>query len=150
MEPKKIGLALGMAALVVLAVVGAVALSRRETQRSATKVDSPLSQTQTKGSTEPKQTDQPSKVDTGPRTVLIQNFNFQPATISIKKGTTVTWTNQDSAAHTVTSDKSSAAILNSPSLAQGEEFSFTFNDVGTFTYYCEPHPNMRGSIVVAP
>lgn len=78
--------------------------------------------------------------------VAIQGFAFTPATLTIKKGTKVTWTNNDNVPHTITSD--SGNLLDSSSLSQGASFSFTFNDVGSINYHCAPHPAMKGSIIV--
>lgn len=78
-------------------------------------------------------------------TVEIRNFSFQPRTITISRGTTVTWTQRDQVAHTVTADNGS---YDSGLLQQGQTYSRTFNDVGTSTYYCKPHPNMKGTIIV--
>ena len=75
--------------------------------------------------------------------VAIQNFAFSPATLTVKKGATVTWVNQDSANHTIKSD-----IFNSPSLAQGDTFKFTFTNKGSFDYICSIHPTMQGNIIV--
>lgn len=76
-------------------------------------------------------------------TVNIQNFAFNPATLSIKKGSTVTWTNNDSVPHQIKS-----ATFNSGQLSNGQSFSFTFNGVGTFDYSCAIHPSMLGKIIV--
>ena len=80
--------------------------------------------------------------------VDIQDFSYQPEKIIIKKGTTVTWTNQDSARHDVTPDQPSADFEASELLAQGESYSFTFNTVGTYSYFCSPHPYMKGVVEV--
>ncbi len=77
--------------------------------------------------------------------ITIANFSFQPGTLTIPAGTTVTWTNNDSVAHTTTSD---TGLWDSGSLASGRSFSFTFNQPGTFPYHCAIHPFMKGSIVV--
>lgn len=76
-------------------------------------------------------------------TVAIQNFAFSPATLTVKAGTTVTWINKDSANHAIKSD-----TFNSPSLAQGETFKFTFTNKGSFSYICSIHPTMQGKIIV--
>jgi amicyanin len=78
--------------------------------------------------------------------VNINNLVFSPADITVKKGTTVTWTNSDSVAHTVTADTGSGP--NSQMLENGQSYSFTFNEVGTFSYHCTPHPQMQGSVKV--
>lgn len=85
--------------------------------------------------------------------VTIQSFAFDPATLAVKKGTTVKWTNQDSVSHTVTSDTigqldDRGGELNSELFGKGESFSHTFNTLGTFEYHCEPHPNMKAKVVV--
>ncbi|MCX6752035.1 MAG: cupredoxin family copper-binding protein [Candidatus Nomurabacteria bacterium] len=78
--------------------------------------------------------------------VKIQGFAFSPSTLTIKKGTKVTWTNNDGVAHTVTSD--SGSLLDSGRILPGGTFSFTFNTVGTFNYHCTIHPMMTGNVVV--
>lgn len=79
------------------------------------------------------------------KSVNIQGFDFQPQTLSVTAGTTVVWTNQDAASHTVTS-KGNA--FDSGSLGNGESFSFTFNEPGTFDYLCRFHRDMTGRINV--
>ncbi|HVS78726.1 MAG TPA: cupredoxin family copper-binding protein [Candidatus Saccharimonadales bacterium] len=78
--------------------------------------------------------------------VSIQNFAFSPASITVKKGTTVTWTNNDSTAHTVTADSGDGP--NSQLLSQGQSYSFTFNQTGTFSYHCSIHTYMTGMVTV--
>lgn len=79
-------------------------------------------------------------------TVAIKNFAFTPATLNVKTGTKVTWTNGDTAPHTVTSVTGST--LNSPQLSTGQSYSFTFTKAGTYNYYCTVHPNMKATVVV--
>lgn len=78
--------------------------------------------------------------------VEIEGFAFSPTSIKIKKGTTVTWTNKDSVEHTVTGVD--GADMDSGLFGKGETFSYTFNEVGTFGYICEPHPSMKGEVTV--
>ncbi len=78
--------------------------------------------------------------------VEIKNFSFPPAALTVKTGTKVTWTNNDSVSHTITSD--SAALLNSETLSPGQSFSFTFANAGSTNYHCSIHPTMKGSAVV--
>lgn len=75
--------------------------------------------------------------------VNIQNFKFSPTSLTIKAGTTVTWTNSDSAPHTIKS-----AQFNSPVLATSQTFSFKFITVGIYDYSCGIHPSMTGKIIV--
>lgn len=80
--------------------------------------------------------------------VNIVDFSFNPETLTVKKGTTVTWTNKDEARHDVTPDDPSEAFKGSELLGQGETYSFTFDTVGTYSYYCSPHPYMKASVKV--
>jgi amicyanin len=82
----------------------------------------------------------------GPNAVTIKNFAYSPANLTVSVGTVVTWTNEDVAPHTVTSDTGSE--LNSTNLAQGQTYSHTFSTAGTFPYHCTIHPNMKAQIVV--
>ena len=79
--------------------------------------------------------------------VAIKNFAFVPAVLTVPVGTKVTWTNQDSDAHTVTSD---GGPLNSKAMNTGDAFSFTFTKAGTFKYLCTIHPFMTATVVVTP
>lgn len=88
-------------------------------------------------------TQAPSTSQTQSNAINIKNFAFSPATLTIKKGTAVTWTNNDSAPHQIKS-----ATFNSSQLSNGQNFSFTFNEVGSFDYSCAIHPSMTGKIVV--
>ena len=77
--------------------------------------------------------------------VEIRDFAFDPAAIEISVGDTVTWHNYDSAPHTVTGDNGE---FDSGNLNTDQTFSHTFTTAGTFTYHCNIHPNMKGTIVV--
>lgn len=79
--------------------------------------------------------------------VTIQNFAFNPSDITVKKGTTVTWTNQDSTGHTVTESDGQTGPA-SQVLGSGQTYSFTFNQAGTFHYHCTIHSEMTGSVTV--
>lgn len=78
--------------------------------------------------------------------VNIKGFAFSPSTVIIKEGAKVTWTNNDSVSHTVTSDL--GKLLDSPTLAPGASFSFTFTKPGAVSYHCTLHPSMKGTIVI--
>ncbi len=84
---------------------------------------------------------------TAANTVEIKGFAFNPATITVSKGTTVTWTNEDSAPHTVTTTNAPVAF-DSGRMSKGEQFSQTFDAAGTYEYYCSIHPNMKGKVIV--
>ena len=79
--------------------------------------------------------------------VEIKNFAFNPPTIEVPVGGSVTWTNQDNAPHTATAlDR---AVLQSGPITFGESYTQTFDAAGTYDYFCEFHANMKGSIVVS-
>jgi len=80
--------------------------------------------------------------------VNIMSFKFDPTPLVIPVGTTVVWTNQDSAPHTATSDPGSAFVFDTGMLHKGESGKITFTTVGTFTYFCTVHPNMHGTVTV--
>lgn len=83
--------------------------------------------------------------------VDIQTFIFNPDPLEIPIGTTVIWTNRDGVQHTATSGTSEnpSGYFDSGFLNQGESFSFTFDEAGTFEYFCQRHPSMRGQIIVS-
>jgi len=78
--------------------------------------------------------------------VSIDNFTFAPQTLTVKAGTTVTWTNKDDIPHGVASD--SNAFPRSKVLDTDDSVSFRFTMPGTYKYFCYVHPNMTGTIVV--
>lgn len=77
--------------------------------------------------------------------VSIKGFKFVPQDITVNKGTTVVWTNEDSAPHTV---ESSDGTLRSDELGKADTWSFTFDEAGTYNYICGIHPSMKGSVTV--
>lgn len=80
--------------------------------------------------------------------VSIQNMLFTPSQVTIAKGGSVTWTNNDSITHTVVDDLSNVGGPASGDIAPGQSYTFTFNKTGSFQYHCSIHPSMRGTIVV--
>ena len=104
-----------------------------------------------------------------PVAISIKGFAFNPATITVAKGTTITWTNEDTVNHTVTTGTppptgapaaSGASPAPTPSLSKGDgridsgrvdatkTFAFTFNEAGTFNYFCAVHPRMVATVTV--
>ena len=77
--------------------------------------------------------------------VTIDNFVFNPQRVTVKAGTTVTWTNDDDIPHTVVA---SNRAFKSKVLDTNDKFSFTFTTPGTYEYFCSLHPHMTGTIVV--
>ena len=96
--------------------------------------------TETPSATAPSTEALSGKVD-----LTIKDYKYSPSPIRVKKGTTITWTNQDLAKHTVTVD---SGKWESELLAQGASYSRTFDTVGTFAYHCSPHPYMKGVVEV--
>ncbi|MEM4134183.1 MAG: cupredoxin family copper-binding protein [Candidatus Micrarchaeia archaeon] len=76
--------------------------------------------------------------------VYIRNFAFSPQVIEINVGESVTWINQDSVFHTATA----SGVFDSGMLGNGEQFTFTFTNIGEFDYICRPHPYMKGKVIV--
>ena len=79
-------------------------------------------------------------------TVSIDNFTFTPPTVTVKAGTTVTWTNKDDIPHGIASANNGFA--RSKALDTDDSYSFTFTTPGTYAYFCYVHPFMKGTIVV--
>ena len=78
--------------------------------------------------------------------VFIDNFAFQPASLTVPVGTEVTWTNHDDVPHTVTSR--TKGVFSSQALDTDDHFSFRFDRAGTYAYYCAIHPIMNGEVIV--
>jgi plastocyanin len=78
-------------------------------------------------------------------TVEIKNFAFNPTSLTVSAGTTVTWTNNDAVAHTVTASDGS---FDSGNLAPGDSWSHTFTAAGSFDYRCNYHPDMLAKVIV--
>ncbi|HSD57308.1 MAG TPA: cupredoxin family copper-binding protein, partial [Methanotrichaceae archaeon] len=77
--------------------------------------------------------------------VEIRDFSYQPGTLTVAAGTTVTWTNDGNVPHTVTSDE---RTFDSGDIAPGGSFSYTFTQPGSYPYHCTLHPSMQGQIEV--
>jgi amicyanin len=83
----------------------------------------------------------------GGQAVKIDNFTFDPPTLTVAVGTKVTWTNRDDVPHTVTSTRK-PRLLDSPTLDTDDSFTHVFTAPGTYEYYCTVHPKMTGKIIV--
>jgi plastocyanin len=79
-------------------------------------------------------------------TVTMVNLQYDPPSLSISAGVTVTWTNEDEVPHTVTGKD--RTTIQSGTIGAGEQFSMTFDTPGTFPYSCEFHANMNGTVIV--
>jgi len=81
------------------------------------------------------------------KSVMIMNYAFSPAALTVKVGDTVTWTNMDEAPHTVTVSSGPVKFA-SPTLQKGETFTYTFTKAGAYSYYCAVHPDMKATVTV--
>ena len=86
-----------------------------------------------------------SQIATGTE-VKIKNFAFNPTNLKIKVSDIITWTNEENAIHTITSD--SGSELNSENIGNGETYSHKFTTAGTYEYHCAKHSSMKGKIIV--
>ncbi len=79
--------------------------------------------------------------------VKIANFTFDPPTLTVPVGITVTWTNDDDIVHAI---KEKDDHFHSSALDTGDKFSQAFATAGTIEYFCAMHPRMTGKIVITP
>lgn len=77
--------------------------------------------------------------------IFMRGSTFSPSTLTITAGTIVKWTNNDNTPHTVSNPQ---GLFDSGTINPGATFSFAFNATGTYSYFCQIHPNMTGTIVV--
>jgi amicyanin len=87
-----------------------------------------------------------ARADAEQATVKIDNFTFEPAELSVKSGTTVTWINEDDIPHTVVATNKA---FRSKALDTDDKFSFTFTAPGSYEYFCSLHPHMKAMVVVS-
>lgn len=149
---KKILLALPV---VLLIATGCGHNSSSDTSQNTTPTTSSTAQSTTPADTTPPVVTKPatSSSSSGSGTVVkpnqtpvaIKNYAFSPANLTVKKGTTVIWINEDNAAHTVVSTNGGPVSANIPG---GTSFTYTFTKVGTYTYHCSLHTQMTGSVTV--
>lgn len=123
--------------VIILAIGGAVIAMNRKSGSTTSGTSA------TSGNSQQSQSSGP----TATNSVTITNFAFSPADITVKKGTTVIWTNQDSVSHTVRETDGQTGP-NSSTLSQGKSYSFTYDTTGTFKYHCSIHPDMTGTVTV--
>jgi plastocyanin len=83
----------------------------------------------------------------GETRIAIDNFTFKPATIMVPLGTRIVWENDDDIPHSLVETQGK---FHSPALDTEDKFRFTFNQAGTFDYFCGLHPHMTGKVVVTP
>jgi amicyanin len=138
MNSKRIGIVI----ITVLAIGSGVALTLKNNDKPTManmSGDMAMAQpAEDSSSSEPVETNQ----------VTYKGFAVVQKTIKVKKGTTVTWTNQDTAKHDVTPDTETAEFKASELFGKGQTYSVTFNTPGTYAYHCSPHPYMKGTVEV--
>lgn len=131
-------------AVVVIVAVGWLAFGGKNDDNQPNNQGS--NQTSTQGQNNTNNTNEtPQPVATNK--VNIADMAFSPADITVKAGTQVTWTNNDSTAHTVTENDSKDGPDSSP-ISPGQSYSFTFSTPGTYEYICSIHPQMTGTVTV--
>jgi len=142
-KPYIIG-AVVLAVLVLLGVISSFSKGKMDDemkmQEEATTTQNTTANTQT---TKPQssQTQQVSGV-----LISVKSMQFAPQAVTVKKGTKVTWRNDDSLVHNVSAMNSGGPT--SGPLLPGKTYSYTFNVPGIYSYECTLHPGMRGTIVV--
>ncbi len=133
----KTALMFATGAVILGATVAGIALSRGSESRHGQSAHTPKQEIQGAG-----------EVKSGQVAAAISGYAFNPKKLTVKKGTTVTWTNRDEAKHNVVAVKAGAGAPAGPLLAKGQSYAFTFDQVGSFEYLCEPHPYMKASVEV--
>lgn len=83
----------------------------------------------------------------GSTQVVIEGDRYHPMMLRVPRGTTVTWTNEESELHSVTFRN---RMADSGLLKEGQTFRYTFQTTGTYAYYCSVHPSMHGIVIVTP
>lgn len=136
-----------VAVIAIIGVGGAVLIANRNDGDPSTADHASMGHSsQQQSATSSTDTDQAEAKQTS--SVEIKDYAYAPPKIQIKKGTRVTWTNQDEVRHDVAPDQDSDDFKKSELLGKGESYSFTFNTTGTYTYHCSPHPYMKGTVEV--
>ncbi|MHB8579872.1 MAG: cupredoxin domain-containing protein [Ignavibacteriaceae bacterium] len=81
--------------------------------------------------------------------IIMQNIAFIPDSLTISKGTTITWINKDAMTHTVTSGTPilQTGLFDSGDMMQSQSFSYKFDSTGTFKYFCKVHPSLMQAVI---
>jgi len=139
----------GSALLVVVAACGATGTAAApDGPAPATQAQTHAMPTQSAaGQGSPIQDGSPAQKGGQTDSVAIRNFAFAPAMVTVPVGTTITWTNDDQDAHTVSA---TGGAFRSAALNNGDTFRFTFTKPGRYDYICTIHPFMTATVVVTP
>jgi plastocyanin len=132
-------------ALALTVIAGLVPLAGCGSDNSSSGDSQPAADSGTTGATQPAGGGGASAPAAQNATVDISDFKYGPATVTVKTGGTVEWTNNDTAPHTATAEDQS---FDTGSLDQGDSAKVTFDKAGTFAYVCSFHPFMHGTVEV--
>ncbi|MCW5878781.1 MAG: cupredoxin family copper-binding protein [Anaerolineales bacterium] len=143
-------IAISVLLMLLLVACSAPATPPEETPAETLEVEHTAAHTDAPAETEAQTEAEPDAPADESASITISNFSFRPGSLTVKAGTTVTWRNAEDSPHTVTADDGS---FTSGTLSLGDSFSFTFDQPGTYDYYCEfhggsGHTGMSGTIVV--
>ena len=133
--------------LVAVVIVAAVVVGIVIAMSGGSKTDTSNTTEHTNTSSPSSQSNNSDQTAQATNSVTIQDMAFSPANITVKAGTTITWTNSDSDAHTVTESDSKTGP-NSGTLENGKSYTFTYDTPGTYQYHCTIHPSMMGTVTV--
>jgi amicyanin len=136
MRKRQLGLYIGLAVAVI--IVGVIFVVTRSGADKSPSTNTQASNQQSKDTNQ----------IAAKSSITISNMAYSPATLTVKAGTKVTWTNQDGVAHSVTSSDGSSMAFDSGLLGKGQTYTLTFTQPGTYDYHCSVHPFMKGTVVV--
>jgi plastocyanin len=149
---KRSWLVIGLIVLILLGVGMAWLLMTQATPKSSTSTSTTNSSSSSSASTPPAASSSATdETSSSAVTVAIKDEAFSPQSIKIKKGTKVTWVNDDNIQHSVVADDSGnpdSMPTDNSAFGKGGTYSFTFNTVGTVSYHCSIHSFMTGTIEV--
>jgi amicyanin len=139
------GLFAGIAGIVVVLVAGFIIMSNNSSKKSDSAMGGGTSMSK---SSSDKMAASAASNAVATDAVMIKDYMFGPAAIKVKVGTKVTWTNVDTVRHNVVPDNETADFKAGPLIERNATYSYTFTKAGTYTYHCNPHPYMKGTVVV--
>ncbi len=132
--------------IVVILILGGIFLFSAQNKKSAPEVPPPPATT---GTSTDQNAGSPTSATTeemtGGTKVEIKNFAFSPASITVKVGDSIIWTNNDTIPHSATADDSS---FDAGIMQPGESKTVKFDKAGTISYHCSIHPNMKATVIV--
>jgi amicyanin len=132
--------------VVVIVAIAGIAVANKDDNKAANPAPAPAPTSNDTSNNNVSQNPPSSSQATSSKEVSIADMAFSPANITVKKGTTITWTNNDSVGHDVIADSGNGP--NSQILQKGQTYSFTYDIAGTFSYHCGVHPSMKGKVTV--